>query len=148
VDLSPLVSIDLVLTREDGSALLGRRTNKPAQGFWFVPGGRILKNERLQDALERIVRRELGPNVPTTGWRWLGAYEHFYDDNFAGADGVSTHYVVLAVSRTVTGSEAEIVMDEQHDELCWMAPEALLARSDVHANSRAYFDPACAGFCA
>ena len=57
---APLVSIDLIARRPDGAVLLGYRRNRPAQGFWFVPGGRILKGERMAEALVRIVRRELG----------------------------------------------------------------------------------------
>jgi colanic acid biosynthesis protein WcaH len=44
------VSVDLVLVRDGREVLLGLRTNRPAQGSWFVPGGRILKNEKRADA--------------------------------------------------------------------------------------------------
>ena len=47
VDATPLVSIDLVLRNERDEVLLGQRKNRPAQGIWFVPGGRIRKNERV-----------------------------------------------------------------------------------------------------
>ncbi|MDP2000518.1 MAG: hypothetical protein Q8K22_13130 [Rhodoferax sp.] len=46
VNHTPLVAVDLVLVRGGHEVLLGLRNNRPAQGFWFVPGGRILKNER------------------------------------------------------------------------------------------------------
>jgi colanic acid biosynthesis protein WcaH len=36
---TPLVSIDLVVKNNRGQTLLGQRLNKPAKGFWFVPGG-------------------------------------------------------------------------------------------------------------
>ena len=41
----PLVSIDLVVRRANGDVLLGLRNNRPAQGQWFVPGGRIRKGK-------------------------------------------------------------------------------------------------------
>lgn len=44
---APLVSIDLVVENSAGELLLGERLNRPAQGFWFVPGGRVQKNETL-----------------------------------------------------------------------------------------------------
>ncbi|MFC4195069.1 NUDIX domain-containing protein [Novosphingobium lubricantis] len=56
VDATPLIAIDLIVPNEDGGYLLGHRVNRPAQGFWFVPGGRIHKNERLDDAFRRIAR--------------------------------------------------------------------------------------------
>ena len=31
---------------------MGQRTNEPARGSWFVPGGRILKDEPLDEAMQ------------------------------------------------------------------------------------------------
>ena len=56
----PLISIDLIVRNELGQVLLGRRLNRPAQGFWFVPGGRVRKDERLNDAFWRLTEEELG----------------------------------------------------------------------------------------
>jgi colanic acid biosynthesis protein WcaH len=61
----PLVSVDLVV-RHDGGAVLGRRQNEPAKGEWFVPGGRVHKDERLTDAVHRVARTELGSDVTAT----------------------------------------------------------------------------------
>ena len=47
----PLVSIDLLVTRpgtQGKELLLGLRNNRPAQGWWFTPGGRIRKNVAMQ----------------------------------------------------------------------------------------------------
>lgn len=63
----PLVSIDLIARRPDGAVLLGYSRNRPAQSIWFVPGGRILKGERMAEVLVRIVWRELGEAVPWSG---------------------------------------------------------------------------------
>ena len=60
VEMLPLVSIDLLLHDGQGRYLTGLRSNPPAQGAWFVPGGRIRKNEPLALALDRIAREELG----------------------------------------------------------------------------------------
>ena len=50
---TPLVSIDLIVRNGKDQILVGLRTNEPAKGFWFVPGGRILKNERITEAFKR-----------------------------------------------------------------------------------------------
>lgn len=139
VDAMPLVSVDLLLRDGAGRVLLGRRLNRPAQGFLFVPGGRILKGEPIADALARIVRRELGPQVPVTGWTSGGIYEHFYDDNFAGAPAVSTHYVVLPHALRLASAAPAIECDDQHDQMLWLPVAELLARDDVHPYSKAYF---------
>lgn len=64
----------------------------PAQNLWFVPCGRIRKNEKTQDALQRLARAELDI-APGPGWL-LGIYDHFYDDNFYEVPGIGTHYLV------------------------------------------------------
>ena len=72
VDTTPLVSIDLLVRNVDGQILVGKRVNRPAQGFWFVPGGRILKNERLSDAFARLTEAELGIRLDIVSACYLG----------------------------------------------------------------------------
>lgn len=47
----PLVSLDLCLVDAGGCLLMGRRVNRPAQGYWFTPGCRIRKGETIDAAL-------------------------------------------------------------------------------------------------
>ena len=68
---TPLVSIDLVVENAHGELLLGLRNNRPAQGSWFVPGGRVLKNESLDDAFVRLARDELGVDVSRSSARFF-----------------------------------------------------------------------------
>jgi colanic acid biosynthesis protein WcaH len=136
VDATPLVSIDLIIRNEYGQALLGKRLNRPARDSWFVPGGRIRKNETVPQALARISRRELG--VTITDAKLIGVFDHLYNDNFLAAPGVSTHYVVLGFAAQLPAAAA-LIPDDQHSELCWCGIEELLARTDVHENTKAYF---------
>lgn len=54
---APLVSFDLIIRDPDGRALLRLRTNDPAKGFYFVPGGRILEGSGSSE------RRELDLSI-------------------------------------------------------------------------------------
>lgn len=135
--LHPLVSLDFIVENSRGEFLLGKRTNRPAQGYWFVPGGRVQKDETLEAAFERLTMAELGLRLPITAGQFYGVWQHFYDDNFSGTD-FTTHYVVLGF-RFRVAEEDLILPDEQHDDYRWLTPDALLASNDVHANSRAYF---------
>ena len=138
IDSTPLVSIDLTLEDQQGKILLGKRTNRPAQGYWFVPGGRIRKNERLADAIKRISLAELGTEFTLSDGQLLGAFDHIYNDNFSGVDGINTHYVVLAYKISLK-ENFEIVADDQHSEMKWWHKEDLLNAPDVHQNTKAYF---------
>lgn len=105
----PIVSVDLVI-RRDGGIVLGRRSNEPAEGYWFVPGGRVRKKETRREAVHRIARDELGIAVEVV--ESVGAFEHIYDAS--ELDGIdSKHY--LANGYVVDVVDGEPVPDDQHD---------------------------------
>lgn len=137
---TPLISIDLIVENEHGEFLVGKRTNRPAQGYWFVPGGRVQKDETLEQAFSRLTQAELGSRFCQTEARFYGVWQHFYADSFAG-DEFSTHYVVLGY-RLKVRSDALELPDEQHDAYRWFSPATLIADEQVHHNTRAYFSKA------
>ncbi|MCP3869638.1 MAG: GDP-mannose mannosyl hydrolase [Gammaproteobacteria bacterium] len=137
VKLTPLVSIDLVVEDPGGRILLGLRKNRPAQGYWFVPGGRVLKDEPLGEAFLRLTRVELGAAIPINRGDFLGVFEHFYPDNFLNRD-FSTHYVVLGY-RIKLSKQLQSLPDEQHGDYRWFSPGELRNHDRVHENTKAYF---------
>lgn len=142
VDKTPLIAIDLFIVRNACEVLLGKRLNRPAQGYWFVPGGRIRKGENIANALLRVAETELGLGNALTAQELtvnqLGVYEHFYDDCFAGECGVATHYVVLCHRIDVPKDFEPPAIDTQHaDWRWWSLDEALLADS-VHRYTKDY----------
>ncbi|MDW2402519.1 GDP-mannose mannosyl hydrolase [Vibrio sp. 1262-1] len=137
VKSTPLISIDMVVKDANGKVLLGKRTNKPAQNFWFVPGGRVLKDESLDDAFTRLLNAELRISKEMVSAKTLGVYQHFYPDNFSG-DEFSTHYVVLAYEVQLRNIP-EALPQEQHSDYRWLTPEQLLADDMVHNHSKWYF---------
>ncbi|MCK4304738.1 MAG: GDP-mannose mannosyl hydrolase [Candidatus Eisenbacteria sp.] len=134
---TPLVAIDLVIRNARDEVLLGLRTNEPAKGFWFVPGGRICKNERIHDAFERIANDELGTRLSIEDARFLGVFEHLYKENFADEPDIGTHYVVLAYEVKPDRLLQELPRS-QHSQYRWQAANALLRADDVHPNTKAY----------
>lgn len=135
---TPLVSIDLIVVDGAGRALLGERKNEPAKGFWFVPGGRIRKGERLADAFRRIVQAELGLERDVAAAEFLGASEHLYAGNVFGDPSFGTHYVVLAHRLMLSGTTCP-EPDPQHHRYAWWSIDELLRSDAVHAYTRAYF---------
>ena len=93
---APLVAIDLVIENADGKILLGWRKNLPAKDHWFVPGGRIAKDEGFVAAFNRIIRAETGCSLLFDDAVFIGVYEHLYpSENFSGDPSFGTHYIVL-----------------------------------------------------
>ena len=138
IEATPLVSIDLVIRNPSNKVLLGKRNNRPAMGYWFVPGGRIFKNETINQALKRISEVELGQDLSTKAPSLLGVYDHIYEDNFLNVKGINTHYVVLAFVIALQ-QEIEVKSDEQHTELKWWEVDKLLQDQTVHQNTKVYF---------
>ncbi|MDT4808712.1 GDP-mannose mannosyl hydrolase [compost metagenome] len=139
---TPLVSIDLVVQDAEGAILLGRRLNRPAQGYWFVPGGRILKNESLDAAFRRLTLDELGQAFERRHARLLGVYEHFYSDSVFGDTQANsdTHYVVLGYRFLLPPSTTLIPPATQHDCFRWWRVAEMQVSPEVHDNTRAYLD--------
>lgn len=115
----PIVSVDLVI-RCGGDVLLGRRTNEPAKGNWFVPGGRVLKGETRREAVHRVAEEELSIEVEIV--ESLGAFEHRYEiSDIAGVD--SKHYLANGYVVDIAGgvgtdgvdADEQLTADDQHD---------------------------------
>lgn len=138
VDATPLVSIDLVVRDVQGRVLLGLRRNRPARDFWFVPGGRVLKNERLDEAFLRLTHEELGQPTIRGNAVSLGAFEHIYPDSIFG-ENTGTHYVVLAYLIDLPADTQLAPPAAQHQQYCWVLPEDVPADLPVHPYTRDYF---------
>ncbi|HEC5276931.1 TPA: GDP-mannose mannosyl hydrolase [Enterobacter cloacae] len=134
---APLISIDLIVKNNNGKVLLGQRLNRPAQDYWFVPGGRIFKDELLDEAFKRIGTEELGLNICRKSATFLGIYEHFYIDNFSEYD-FSTHYIVHGYEITID-IELLDLPSEQHGRFQWFRIDDLLNDSTVHQFTKNYF---------
>ncbi len=133
IEHTPLVSVDLIV-KHNGKVLLGKRVNKPAQGYWFTLGGRVLKNEPIQSAILRIAKLELGI-IPQNNPKFIGVFEHLYDDSIF--DDVSTHYVNLGYEIEVSGLDD--LPKDQHNEYRWFGLEELIHSDEVHTYVKDYF---------
>lgn len=142
----PLVSLDFCLTRPGAAGtefLLGLRNNRPAQSWWFTPGGRIRKNESLASARARIALDEL--SLPTTALArasLMGAWDHFYPDSAFDPE-LSTHYVNLPHWLALSADEATALAlpqgpDQQHARWQWLPLEQAAQDESVHPYVRVY----------
>jgi len=133
IENTPLVSVDLIV-KHRGKVLLGKRLNPPAKGYWFTLGGRVLKNERIRDAIRRIAKLELGAELQRVP-KFVGVFEHLYEDGIF--EGVSTHYLNLAYETELSGLED--LPEEQHSDYRWFGPEELMQNAEVHPYVKDFF---------
>ena len=133
IDSAPLISIDILL-KKDNKILLGKRINKPAQGYFFSTGGRINKNESIDNAMARVALNELNIELKSIP-KFIGVFEHFYYDSIY--KNVSTHYVDIAYEYEV--KEIPDLPTEQHSEYKWFTIDELLESKQVHKYTKDYF---------
>jgi colanic acid biosynthesis protein WcaH len=133
VDSAPLISID-ILIKKSNKILLGKRINKPAQGYFFSFGGRINKNETIDNAMTRVALNELNIDLKSIP-DFIGVFEHFYDNSMYV--NVSTHYVNIAYEYEM--EETPDLPTEQHSEYQWFTVDELLNSDQVHKYTKEYF---------
>jgi GDP-mannose mannosyl hydrolase len=110
----PIVCVDCLVVNDVGNYLLVKRKNEPLKGEYWVPGGRLHKNERLVDAVQRKMREEIGVEVEIL--ESLGFFEEFFEhtaeDAPGGAHSISLLYLVKPKSY-------DIRLDDQSVEWGW-----------------------------
>ena len=134
VENTPLVSIDLVISDSSDAIVMGWRNNEPARHTWFVPGGRIRKNEKIATAFSRIMLSEIGLRTSIDEAQFGGVYEHLYTTNCFDVPSFGTHYIVLAYVLRYE-HRPNLKTDEQHSRFDWLTSST----AGIHPYSQVYF---------
>ena len=58
----PRLTVELVVQTKNG-IVLTKRSIVPCKGQWHIPGVTLLKGERLEQAMKRVAKKELGLKV-------------------------------------------------------------------------------------
>lgn len=139
VQNAPLFAIDLVVLNEQKQILLGHRKNAPAKDYWFVPGGRVFKNESLEQAFKRISSTELGIEIERNQAWLLGLYDHFYQDSVFG-EGIDTHYINATHLIKITEAQIKNLPTEQHQSYRWQNINEIEQDDTVHKYSKTFLE--------
>ncbi len=117
IEHMPIPCVDLVLLHQ-GKVLLTLRTQEPEKGKWWVQGGRIFKNESLQEALQRLARREIGSEVKIL--KQIGVYDYFSKVSVFPEVKSGTHCVVVCFLVEPQEKNFSLRMDKTHSEGKWI----------------------------
>ena len=134
----PICAIDLIFVQNNSRVLMGKRTNEPAKNTYFVPGGRIFKNESIKEAFERISLSETKQTFDFINSKFLGCFEHFYDNSKWLNYDISTHYIVLAYQININ-NVVKFDLSSQHNSYLWLDKKSI-ARSEIHKYSINYLN--------
>ncbi len=107
----PVCCVDLVITH-DNKFLLLKRGKQPAKGQWWLPGGRLHKNETIRHAALRKARQETGLDCEFI--KELGINEGIFDD---GPFGFGVHTV--GVVCWLKAKTDKVRLDADHTDYRW-----------------------------
>jgi 8-oxo-dGTP diphosphatase len=110
----PQLAVSAAIFR-DGKILLVRRARSPGKGFYSLPGGRVEFGESLHEAVHREVDEETALKieiVDLAGWREV----------LPGTSG-GGHYLIMSFAARWIAREP--VLNDEHDDFRWLAPEAI-----------------------
>ncbi|KAB2948045.1 MAG: NUDIX domain-containing protein [Candidatus Methanoperedens sp.] len=113
----PICCVDVVICHCN-KILLVYRNNEPAKNEWWFPGGRVYKNERLEEAAVRKTSEEVGIKVQII--KMIGIYETMFDkgpfDDLKS--GVHTINIYFLVKPTLENFKIKI--DDTSSDYRWI----------------------------
>lgn len=111
------VSVGAFIINDSGEVLLMKRSQqaKNEKGKWEAPGGAVEFGEKLEDAIRREMREELGIEIEILQ-QW-GAKDHIIPED-------KQHWVPTTfLVKIAKGSTPKNMEPLKHDEIAWFAPE-------------------------
>ncbi len=113
----PIACVDVAVV-SNGCVLLVERRDAPAKGAWWVPGGRVLKGERMRETALRKAREEVGIDCH------VGPIVHTAETIFPdGPGGIAVHSInsCFLVYPVEDGARARVRLDDHHSGWRWVS---------------------------
>ena len=154
VKKTPIVAVDIIVEKQDGRVLLGRRNNSPAKGFFFTFGGIVRKNETLSGAISRVSLNELNYKIEMSMLTFNNVFECVFEENFLGNEDFSSHYIVLSyyfkdryglINPPLAFENSGY--SNQHSEYIYLTPEEILGDSSMHEYLKRIISHFCKKMC-
>lgn len=111
--LVPIVCVDVAIVRGD-KVLLVKRKDKPAQGEWWFPGGRVYKGESLRQAALRKAQEEVG--LKCKAGEIIHTAETVFED---GPEGIPVHSVNTIFFLSPV-DDSQVILDNSHSTYLWV----------------------------
>lgn len=132
----PRLTVDIVIKNEDNDIFLSKRSidygiTAACKGFWHLPGGTVRFGEQIEDAVRRIIKRELGVTInkmtPKGYIEYPSHYKHGMDSP-------------VALVFEVTEYSGDISHNEEAAEFGWFSkmPLNMHADQDVFLVQKGY----------
>jgi colanic acid biosynthesis protein WcaH len=112
----PIACVDIAVV-SSGKILLVLRKDAPARGQWWLPGGRVLKGEKMRDTARRKAIEEIGIDCH------VGPIIHTAETIFPdGPGGIPVHsinscFLLYPVEATAAN---DVNLDDHHADCQWV----------------------------
>ena len=113
-EVLPICCVDVVIFNKNKEFLLLKRRNEPVKGYWWIPGGRILKGELIEKAVLRKAKEETGLDVKIK--KLLGVKETIFKKGIYGKSVHTINIIFLAIAKN-----NKVKMDSQSSEYKWFS---------------------------
>lgn len=117
LNVLPVLCVDCLIVHNNKCLLL-KRTNEPAKGQYWFPGGRIHKMETIKKAAIRKAREEV--NLNCRFQEIVSVEQSMFEKN--GELPTDVHTVNICC-KLVAESISEIALDEQHNCYIWVTTD-------------------------
>ena len=98
-----------------------------------------MKNEKIKDAVSRVISTEIGSGFKIEKIEQIGAFDHIYEDSIFPKDSdIGTHYVAIGFHITIDTYPIIGPGDDQHTNLRWFDATEILENETVHNYSQNY----------
>ena len=109
----PIMCVDIVLKTNNKQFLMVKRNTDPAIDKWWLVGGRVLKNESLEQAVKRKTLEEIGITISEVEEIVSGYEIMFKEDPYN--HGTGTHNIVTCYLSYLININ-NIKLDKYHKE--------------------------------
>ncbi|MDD2541612.1 MAG: NUDIX domain-containing protein [Desulfuromonadaceae bacterium] len=116
----PILCVDCLIIYH-ARCLLLKRTQEPAKGLYWFPGGRIFKGELIPSATIRKAREEV--NLECNFERIISIEETIFTQQ--GDMQFDVHTVNVCCQLSVSNI-SDILLDNSHDDYIWATPDDIL----------------------
>jgi colanic acid biosynthesis protein WcaH len=113
----PIVCIDLIVENSEKKYLLLKRINQPLKGDYWVPGGRIMHYENIDNAINRILMTEVKIDAGVLSKDFLGVYQDFFTENSYESN-IKYHTISL-VHKLIVPNNIYVKLDNQSEKFIW-----------------------------
>ncbi len=115
INILPILCVDAVIINEKGEYLLVKRNNDPLKDEYWVPGGRVMHMETVENAMNRILNKEIGGGADEL--LFFGIYQDVFSNNSFQEE--ANYHTLSVVFMVKLKGKDNIKLDSQSSTYKW-----------------------------